>query len=98
MRRLVYTNLLGVVTGSYTSGCNQLKATYLKGFLVEAGAAILIQDALLAEHPIDHSARLLDVVVLDEHRARQEASVFYRHRFICNNTNDKNQCSKILNF
>lgn len=48
-------------------------------FLVEARAPVLIEDALLAQHTIDHTARVLHVVVLHQHGARNEAGVSQDH-------------------
>lgn len=51
----------------------------LEGFLIEARATVLIENALFAEHPIDDTAGVLHVVVLHEDGASNEARMTDGH-------------------
>lgn len=52
---------------------------YLERLLVESGSPELIEDSFTAQHSVDHSTRLLDIVVLHENGARQEFGVLDNH-------------------
>ena len=52
---------------------------YLEWLFVETSASVLIENLLLAQNAVQHSACLLDVVVLHQHRACDKLGVSHFH-------------------
>lgn len=58
-------------------------APRLEWLLIKAGPAKLVENFLLAQDPIQHSASILDVVVLHQHRTDDKLYVTHFARVIC---------------